>query len=132
VSGPSFLAAKLIKATARIAGIALRWAANSSATSVEEAERKGQAAVLRDVVGNPFRPTSVAPSWLTSKVVAFAQAAYDQRELPAGTLDSSRLAVLADALEDAGCTNADLLDHLRGPGSHVRGCWAVDLLLGKG
>jgi hypothetical protein len=49
----------------------------------------------------------------------------------AGTLDTSRLAVLADALEDAGCDRADILGHLRGPGPHVRGCWAVDLLLGK-
>jgi hypothetical protein len=64
-------------------------------------------------------------------VVALAQAAYEQRELPAGTLDMARLAVLADALEDAGCTDADLLSHLRGPGPHVRGCWAVDLILGK-
>ena len=61
-----------------------------------------------------------------------AEDAYEERELPAGTLDVTRLAVLADALEDAGCDQADLLAHLRGPGSHVRGCWAVDLLLGKG
>jgi hypothetical protein len=64
-------------------------------------------------------------------VVALAQAAYEQRELPAGTLDLTRLAVLADALEEAGCDQADLLGHLRGPGPHVRGCWAVDLVLGK-
>lgn len=49
-----------------------------------------------------------------------------------GTLDPVRLAILADALEDADCDHADLLTHLRGPGPHVRGCWAVDLLLGKG
>jgi hypothetical protein len=52
-------------------------------------------------------------------------------QLPAGQLDPTRLAVLADAVEEAGCTDADLLGHLRGPGPHVRGCWAVDLLLGK-
>jgi hypothetical protein len=51
--------------------------------------------------------------------------------LPRG-LDVARLAVLADALEDPGCADADLLSHLRGPGMHVRGCWAVDLLLGWG
>ena len=61
-----------------------------------------------------------------------ATAAYEERILPAGTLDSDRLAVLADALEDAGCDNEDILSHLRGPGPHVRGCWVVDLLLGKG
>ena len=51
--------------------------------------------------------------------------------MPAGTLDNTRLAVLADALEEAGCTEADILGHLRGPGPHVRGCWVVDLILGK-
>ena len=65
------------------------------------------------------------------QVVGLAQAAYDQRELPAGTLDPARLAVLADALEEAGCTDQTILYHLRGPGPHVGGCWAVDLLLGK-
>jgi hypothetical protein len=63
-------------------------------------------------------------------VVALAQAAYDHRTLPSG-LDRTTLAVLADALEEAGCTDPDLLIHLRGPGPHVRGCWALDLLLGK-
>jgi hypothetical protein len=65
-------------------------------------------------------------------VVALAQATYEERELPAGTLDLTRLAVLADALEEAGCDQPELLQHPRGPGPHVRGCWAVDLLLGKG
>jgi hypothetical protein len=51
--------------------------------------------------------------------------------LPAGTLDSARLAVLTDALEEAGCDNADLLAHLHSNGPHVRGCWVVDLILGK-
>jgi len=60
-----------------------------------------------------------------------AQAAYDQRELPSGTLDPARFAVLADALDEVGCADADILGHLRGPGPHVRGCWALDLCLGK-
>jgi hypothetical protein len=94
-------------------------------------ERKQQCGLLRCIFGNPFRPVSSDPACLTPQVVALAQAAYDQRELPAGTLDGARLAVLADALEEAGCTNADLLDRLRGPGPHVRGYWVVDLLLGK-
>ena len=100
-----------------------------------DAARHGEAAaqchLLRDIVGNPFRPVSIAPACLTPQVVALAQAAYDLREMPAGTLDAFRIAVLADALEEAGCDNADLLNHLRGPGPHVRGCWAVDLILGK-
>jgi hypothetical protein len=84
---------------------------------------------LRELV-NPFRPPARARSWRTSAVVASAQAAYDERLLPSGELDPSRLAVLADALEKAG-GEGDLLNHLRMPGPHVRGCWAVDLVLGK-
>jgi hypothetical protein len=94
-------------------------------------ESAAQAALLRDIAGNPFRPVAVSPAWQTPQVVALAQTAYEERALPSGELDPARLAVLADALEDAGCTNRDILNHLRGPGPHVRGCWAVDLLLGK-
>ena len=60
-----------------------------------------------------------------------AQAAYEERHSSSGELDMGRLTILADALEEAGCTNADLLGHLRGPGPHVRGCFAVDLLTGQ-
>jgi hypothetical protein len=63
-------------------------------------------------------------------VLSLAQAAYEERNLPSGTLDNARLAVLADALEDAGASGA-ILEHLRSEGPHVRGCFAVDLLLGK-
>jgi hypothetical protein len=91
-----------------------------------------QAALLRDLfVPLPFRPVTLDPAWRTPQIVALAQAASDQRELPAGTLDATRLAVLADALEDAGCTNAGLTEHLYSTGPHVRGCWVIDLLLGK-
>jgi hypothetical protein len=95
------------------------------------AERKAHAALVRDIFGNPFRPVTPDPIGQTGQVVALAQATYEDRTLPAGTFDPTRLAVLADAVEEAGCTNPDLLGHLRGPGPHVRGCWAVDLLLGK-
>jgi hypothetical protein len=94
-------------------------------------ERLAQCRLVREVFGNPFRPVSVPPAWLTPQVVALARAAYDERDLPAGALDTRRLAVLADAVEDAGCTCQDILGHLRGPGPHYRGCWAVDLLLGQ-
>jgi hypothetical protein len=87
--------------------------------------------VVRCIFGNPFRPISVNSAWQTPTVTAVATAAYEERELPAGTLNADRLAVLADALEDAGCDNADILAHCRGSGPHVRGCWVVDLLLGK-
>jgi hypothetical protein len=83
--------------------------------------------LLQDVFGNPFRPLSVDPSWLiwnSGTVQKVAQAIYDERAF-------DRLPVLADALEEAGCTNLDILDHCRQPGEHVRGCWVVDLLYGK-
>lgn len=86
--------------------------------------------LMRDVFGNPFRPVVFEPSWRTSAVVALARAAYDERTMPAGTLDPARLSILADAFEDAGCDLADVLGHLRGPGPHVRGCWVVGAALG--
>ena len=113
------------------------WAAwaTSEAARVPDQERRHQCALLRDLFGAvPFRPIPLDPAWLTwsgGMVPRLAQAAYEQRELPAGTLDVARLAVLADALEEAGHDQVDVLGHLRGPGPHVRGCWAVDLLLGK-
>jgi hypothetical protein len=83
---------------------------------------------LEELFGNPFRPVSLAPAWLTPTVLKLAQAAYDNRLLPSGQLDNTGLAILADALEEAGCDNQDILSHLRGPGPLVRGCWAVDLV----
>jgi hypothetical protein len=76
-------------------------------------------------------PFTVSPGRVTPQVVTLAQAAYEERALPAGTLGPARLGVLADALEDAGSPAADLLGHPRRPGPHVRGCWAVGLLPGK-
>jgi hypothetical protein len=91
----------------------------------------GQCAVVREIAGNPFRPAPLGPAWLTADASALAQAAYDERGLPSGELDPERLAILADALEEAGCTDQTVLDHLRSSGPHVRGCWALDLILGK-
>jgi hypothetical protein len=99
--------------------------------SLWKAEEHKQGYLLHCIFGNPFRPVTIDTVWQTSTVVALANAAYDNRNMPAGTLEPARLAVLADALEEAGCTDADILNHLRQPGEHVRGCWAVDLLLGK-
>jgi hypothetical protein len=101
-----------------------------------EAKNREQAQVLRDIFGPlPFRPPPpLAPSLLTWRdglILRLAQAAYDNRLLPSGHLDQARLAVLADALEDAGCQDAEILEHLRGEGPHVRGCWCVDLVLCK-
>jgi hypothetical protein len=93
-----------------------------------------QAALLHDIFGNPFRPVALNPAWLAwqdGTIPRLAQASYEDRGLPSGHLDPARLAVLADALEEAGCDNQDILSHLRGPGPHVRGCWALDLVLGR-
>jgi len=114
---------------------AVKWVAQQAATAegVDEAEVKHrQTALLRDIFGNPFRPVVINPAWLTPDVVRLAHAAYDERILPSGHLDPQRLLVLADGLEDAGCSDADVLSHLRGSGVHVRGCWVVDRLTGRG
>ena len=92
------------------------------ATTLIEPARQSQ--LLRDIIGNPFHPVSLDPTWLTSTAVSLAQAIYEDRAF-------DRLPILGDALEDAGCTSADILNHCRQPGEHVRGCWVVDLVLGK-
>jgi hypothetical protein len=94
-------------------------------------ERAAHGDLLRDVVGNPFRPVVLNPAHRTPTIVSLAEAAYNERLLPGGHLSPDRLSVLADALEEAGCTGRDILDHLRSPGPHVRGCWAVDLVLAR-
>jgi hypothetical protein len=80
---------------------------------------------VRDIFGNPFRPVRVDPSWRTTDAVALARGIYAERAF-------DRLPILADALEDAGCTNAGMLTHCRAPGPHVGGCWVIDLVLAKG
>jgi hypothetical protein len=87
-------------------------------------EEQAQTGVLRDIFGNPFRPVTLDPAWLTPKVKTIAQAIYNNRAF-------ERMPELADALAEAGCSNQDILSHCRGPGPHVRGCWVVDLVLGK-
>ena len=76
------------------------------------------------------RASSSAAGRSDARSLLMARAAYEERFLPSGELDPARLSVLADALEEAGA-EGELLAHLRGPGPHVRGCWAVDLVLGK-
>jgi hypothetical protein len=90
-----------------------------------------QARLVREIAGNPFRPATLSPACLTSDVSLIALAAYGAGRQPSGHLDNARLAVLSDALEEAGCSDADILSHLRSPGPHVRGCWVLDLVLGK-
>jgi hypothetical protein len=80
--------------------------------------------LLHDIFGNPFRPVAFDPAWRTDTAVALARQMYESRDFGA-------MPILADALQDAGCDSADVLDHCRGLGPHVRGCWVVDLVLGK-
>jgi hypothetical protein len=111
--------------------------------------KAAECAFLRCIAGNPFRPAAVDPRWRTRLVVQLAEAAWEEyipEGLPVLSLLRSGgtslggappwqgltgLPILADALEDAGCTDTDILDHCRGEGPHVRGCWVMDLILGK-
>lgn len=80
--------------------------------------------MFRDVFVNPFRPVPFNAAWTTQTVSNLAQTIYEEHAF-------DRLPILADALEEGGCTDADFLAHCRGDGIHVRGCWVVDLILGK-
>jgi hypothetical protein len=97
---------------------------HDAAREAYRSESEAHACLLRDIFGNFFRPVTVDPSWLTSTAVSLARLMYDSR-------DFSAMPILADALQDAGCDSDDILNHCRGPGPHVRGCWIVDLVLGK-
>jgi hypothetical protein len=83
-----------------------------------------QARLLRELFGNPFRPILPDPGWLDANVVGIARSMYEGR-------DFARMPLLGDALEDFGCVHEEVLDHCRGEVPHDRGCWVVDLILGK-
>jgi hypothetical protein len=92
------------------------------------AERAAQARLLREVAGNPFRRVRVYADWLRwndRTIPRLAESIYEERAF-------ERLPILADALEDAGCTDPDILGHCRRPAAHVPGCWFLDLVLRKG
>jgi hypothetical protein len=89
------------------------------------ADADSLAILIRCFFGNPFRPVSFDAEWRTSTAVLLAKQMYESR-------DFSTMPILADALQDAGCDNADILNHCRDAnGTHVRGCWVIDLVLGK-
>jgi hypothetical protein len=92
--------------------------------SVAEEEAR-QYRLLRDIFGNPFRPAAVDPRWQTATVVELTRAIHAERAF-------ERLPILADALEEVGCTEPEILDHCRGSGPHVPGCWVIDALRGGG
>ena len=89
------------------------------------AERAAQTALINDIFGNPFRPVAFSPDWRTDTALSLARQMYESR-------DFSAMPILADALQDAGCDSDDILNHCRDAAQvHVRGCWVVDLVLGK-
>jgi hypothetical protein len=104
------------------------------------AEKRQLGSLVRCIFGNPFRPVTFDPAWRTSDVLLLARGIYEERAF-------DRMPILADALQDAGCNSADILDHCRdantfsagepptgspvAPSCHARGCWVVDLVLGK-
>ena len=115
-----FFAADAAQAAANTAAAPPGWLAVSGGPAAVAT----QVALIRDVFGNPFRPVAFDPRWRTADVSALARAIYDDRAF-------DRLPILADALMDAGCDDEPLIAHCRGPGPHVRGCWVIDLVLGK-
>jgi hypothetical protein len=99
-----------------------RVAAETAAFPVIVPELRGSTSYLRDLFGNPFRPTAFDHTWGTSTVLALAQGIYDDSAFDC-------MPILADALQDAGCEQEDMLSHCRSDGPHVKGCWVIDFLL---
>jgi hypothetical protein len=103
------------------------YTASRCAQKARGVESRGQADLLRDLVGNPFRPVAFDPDWLRWNggiIATLVDSIYEARL-------SQEMLLLGDALEDAGCTDPQVLDHCRAGGPHPRGCWLLDLLLGK-
>jgi hypothetical protein len=112
---------------ARLARFALGCPRNNTMSERVREELAAQCALLRDIAGNPYRRVELDPAWLqwnNGTVRKVAEAIYEDAAF-------SELPVLADALEEAGCSEPVLLEHCRSAGPHVRGCWALDLLAGK-
>jgi hypothetical protein len=140
-SGPACSAAALVvephlwvsHGCERACSSAAEAVALAQGTAARKRELAVQAELARCVFGNPGWRLSIPEAWRRwgdGTLARLAQAAYEERQLPAGTLDNARLAVLADALEEAGCCEAVPLRHLRFGGTHVRGCFVLDALLG--
>jgi hypothetical protein len=115
---PGWNAARSAAMTAGGARAAADWVARMAAFDAD---------LLRDIFGNPFRPVAgerAWPEWAGGTAARLARAIYEERRF-------GDLPVLADALEETGCTDGEILGHLRGPGPHARGCWVVDLILSR-
>ncbi len=119
--------AQAISATVLPEAINAAWeAADAVAAALQGNEHSAQSALLREIFGNPLRPP--APTswarWGEGTLLRLAQTIYEEQRW-------AELQVLADALEDAGCDDPAVLEHCRGPGEHVRGCWVLDWVLGQ-
>jgi hypothetical protein len=124
----------IVTMSTQLAGAALAGESQASpgAAIIQQTQGRLQAHLVRDIFGNPFQALTLEHSpWLTPIVLALPHSAYDERDPSNGNLDNNRLAVLADALEDASCADQAILGHLRCPGPHVRGCAVLDAILGK-
>ena len=139
-SGPTVSAAW---AASEVADERAYWASkaatdNICCTSTNAAEEETMSlwmmSLLRDLFGNSNQPVSLdlaVLAWHDSTIPRIAQGIYEERQLPSGTFHPARMNILADALLDAGCDNEEIIQHCRSDTTHVRGCWVVDLLLGK-
>src|SRR5262245_31387429 len=113
------------KETVRPEGVSSKASSVAEENDYEGPTTEGNARLLRDIFGPlPFRSVQLDSHWLTSNVLDLARTIYEERAI-------NRLPILADALMDAGCSDEDILGHCRSDGPHVRGCWVVDLILGK-
>ncbi|OAI38703.1 hypothetical protein AYO40_01735 [Planctomycetaceae bacterium SCGC AG-212-D15] len=101
------------------AASALSFIDDSTAKAIEQ---ESQARLLRCIFGNPFHPVTLEPSLLSDSVAKIAKAIYDERAF-------DRMPILADALEESGMADGEVIAHLRGPGPHCRGCFALDAVL---
>jgi hypothetical protein len=121
------LGTSAVKAIRKMGERRAREAAGAELGRVLNQDRLALCNALRDILGNPFRPVTLDPAWLSAdggRAGAIARAIYDESRF-------AELPVLGDAIEEAGCTEALILDHCRAPARHFRGCWLVDLILAK-
>jgi hypothetical protein len=101
--------------------------AHIAGDATDAAERHLHCSWLRDIFGDPFNSVAIGPAWLEwnkGTVNRLARTIYNDKEF-------ALMPILGDALEDALCDDAAILQHCRSVGPHVRGCWVLDLILGK-
>jgi hypothetical protein len=116
---------RMARDVANVAEFAIRWDPRSREDhSRADQESAFQAVILRDIVGDPDRPVVLDPIWLMPTAIKIAEAIYAERAF-------DRMPYLGDVLEQEGCTSTVVLEHCRSEAPHVRGCWVVDLVLGR-